>query len=48
MHPDVVIIQDPTLLHPVNVFDGADENAIVLTTAQGISCPGLSQPWRRP
>jgi hypothetical protein len=44
MHPDVVITQDPTLLYPVNVFEGADENAIVLTTAQGISGPGRAKP----
>jgi pyruvate ferredoxin oxidoreductase alpha subunit len=30
MHPDVLIIQDPTLLHQVNVFEGADEHALVL------------------
>jgi len=30
MHPDVLIIQDPTLLHQVDVFEGADERALVL------------------
>ena len=30
MRPDVLIIQDPTLLHQVNVFEGADERALVL------------------
>jgi pyruvate ferredoxin oxidoreductase gamma subunit len=30
MHPDVLIIQDPTLLHQVDVFDGAREGALLL------------------
>jgi pyruvate ferredoxin oxidoreductase alpha subunit len=30
MHPDVLIIQDPTLLHQVNVFEGADQDALLL------------------
>jgi pyruvate ferredoxin oxidoreductase alpha subunit len=30
MRPDVLIIQDPTLLHQVNIFEGADERALVL------------------
>ena len=30
MHPDVVIIQDPTLLHQVNVFEGAGPGALLL------------------
>jgi pyruvate ferredoxin oxidoreductase alpha subunit len=30
MQPDVLIIQDPTLLHQVNVFDGAGEHALLL------------------
>ncbi len=30
MHPDVLIIQDPTLLHQVNVFEGAGDQALLL------------------
>jgi pyruvate ferredoxin oxidoreductase alpha subunit len=30
MHPDVLIIQDPTLLHQVSVFEGAGEHAGLL------------------
>ncbi len=30
MHPDVLIIQDPTLLHQVNVFEGAGQDALLL------------------
>jgi len=30
MHPDVVIIQDPTLLHQVSVFEGAGEDTLLL------------------
>ena len=30
MHPDALIIQDPTLLHQVNVFEGIASGAIVL------------------
>jgi pyruvate ferredoxin oxidoreductase alpha subunit len=30
MHPDVLIIQDPTLLHQVSVFEGASDDAILL------------------
>ncbi len=30
MHPDVLIIQDPTLLHQVNVFEGAGAEAVLL------------------
>jgi pyruvate ferredoxin oxidoreductase alpha subunit len=30
MRPDVLIIQDPTLLHQVSVFEGADERALLL------------------
>ncbi|HXW45039.1 MAG TPA: 2-oxoacid:acceptor oxidoreductase family protein [Streptosporangiaceae bacterium] len=30
MHPDVLIIQDPTLLHQVNVFEGTGPDALVL------------------
>jgi pyruvate ferredoxin oxidoreductase alpha subunit len=30
MHPDVLIIQDPTLLHQVNVFEGAGPHTLLL------------------
>jgi len=30
MHPDALIIQDPTLLHQNNLFDGLDESGYVL------------------
>ena len=30
MHPDALIIQDPTLLHQVNVFEGAGDQAVLL------------------
>jgi pyruvate ferredoxin oxidoreductase alpha subunit len=30
MHPDVLIIQDPTLLHQVNIFEGAGPEVLLL------------------
>jgi pyruvate ferredoxin oxidoreductase gamma subunit len=30
MHPDALIIQDPTLLHQKNIFDGLDPSGYVL------------------
>jgi pyruvate ferredoxin oxidoreductase alpha subunit len=30
MHPDVLVIQDPTLLHQVDVFEGAGDDALLL------------------
>jgi pyruvate ferredoxin oxidoreductase alpha subunit len=30
MHPDVLIVQDPTLLHQVNLFEGAGPEALLL------------------
>jgi len=30
MHPDALIIQDPGLLHQVNLFEGLSENGLVL------------------
>jgi pyruvate ferredoxin oxidoreductase alpha subunit len=30
MRPDVLIVQDPTLLHQVNVFEGADADVLLL------------------
>jgi pyruvate ferredoxin oxidoreductase alpha subunit len=34
MHPDVLIIQDPTLLHQVSVFDGASAHALLLINSE--------------
>ena len=54
MHPDVLIIQDPTLLHQVNVFDGAGD---ARAAADQLRAPGRrprhrglhqrSAAWRR-
>jgi pyruvate ferredoxin oxidoreductase alpha subunit len=30
MHPDVLVIQDPTLLHQVDVFEGAGDDALLV------------------
>jgi len=30
MHPDVLVIQDPTLLHQVDVFEGVGDNALLV------------------
>jgi pyruvate ferredoxin oxidoreductase alpha subunit len=44
MRPDVLIIQDPTLLHQVNVFEGADERALVLiNSARPVAELGISE-----
>jgi pyruvate ferredoxin oxidoreductase alpha subunit len=34
MHPDVLIIQDPTLLHQVSLFEGAGEDALLLINSR--------------
>jgi pyruvate ferredoxin oxidoreductase alpha subunit len=42
MHPDVLIIQDPTLLHQVSLFEGAGENALLLiNSAQPVAELGI-------
>jgi pyruvate ferredoxin oxidoreductase alpha subunit len=42
MHPDVLIIQDPTLLHQVSVFDGASDDAIlVINSGQPVADLGI-------
>jgi pyruvate ferredoxin oxidoreductase alpha subunit len=33
MHPDVLIIQDPTLLHQVSLFEGAGDDALLLVNS---------------
>ena len=43
MHPDALIIQDPTLLHQVNVFEGIASGAIVLmNSARGLADVGIT------
>ena len=34
MHPDVLIIQDPTLLHQVGLFDGAGDHVLLLINSE--------------
>ena len=42
MHPDALIIQDPTLLHQVDVFEGVEAGATVLiNSARGLAELGL-------
>ena len=42
MHPDALIIQDPTLLHQVNVFEGVGTDAVVLlNSARGVAGLGI-------
>ena len=37
MHPDLLIIQDPTLFHAVDVFNGlADDGFLLINTARGL------------
>ncbi|HUA40899.1 MAG TPA: 2-oxoacid:acceptor oxidoreductase family protein [Streptosporangiaceae bacterium] len=44
MRPDVLIIQDPTLLHQVDVFEGADDRALVLiNSARPVAELGISE-----
>jgi pyruvate ferredoxin oxidoreductase gamma subunit len=44
MEPDALIIQDPTLLHQVDVFGGARPDAFILiNTAKGFDELGLSE-----
>jgi Pyruvate/2-oxoacid:ferredoxin oxidoreductase gamma subunit len=43
MHPDALIIQDPTLLHQVDVFEGIASGAIVLVnSARGLAELGIT------
>ncbi len=42
--PDALIIQDPTLLHQVNVFDGlGDEGYILINSSRGFAELGLAE-----
>ncbi len=42
--PDALIVQDPTLLHQVNLFDGVGHEAFVLiNTARGIDELGIAE-----
>jgi pyruvate ferredoxin oxidoreductase gamma subunit len=42
--PDALIIQDPTLLHQVNVFDGlGDEGYILINSSRGFADLGLAE-----
>ena len=34
MHPDVLVIQDPTLLHQVSLFDGAGDHVLLLINSE--------------
>jgi len=43
MHPDVIVIQDPTLLHQVDVFEGANQDALlVINSARPAADLGIS------
>jgi pyruvate ferredoxin oxidoreductase alpha subunit len=43
MHPDVIVIQDPTLLHQVDVFEGADSGTLlVINSARPTADLGIS------
>jgi pyruvate ferredoxin oxidoreductase alpha subunit len=44
MHPDVLIIQDPTLLQQVNVFEGAGTDVLLLiNSARAVADLGISE-----
>ena len=44
MHPDALIIQDPTLLHQVNVFEGtADGAAVLINTTRDAAELGIGE-----
>jgi pyruvate ferredoxin oxidoreductase gamma subunit len=44
MHPDALIIQDPTLLHQKNLFDGLDPNGFVLiNSTRGLKELGIEK-----
>lgn len=44
MQPDAVIVQDPTLLHSVEVFDGlAPDGYILLNTSKGLDELGINE-----
>ena len=43
MHPDVLIIQDPTLLHQVNAFEGAGPDVLLLICTRSGSEPAFGR-----
>jgi len=44
MHPDVIVIQDPTLLHQVDVFEGASQDALlVINSARPVADLGIAE-----
>jgi len=44
MHPDVLVIQDPTLLHQVDVFEGVGDNALlVINSARPAADLGITE-----
>jgi pyruvate ferredoxin oxidoreductase gamma subunit len=48
MQPDAVIIQDPTLLHQVDVFGGlSDEGYVILNTLRDFAALGLGEYVKR-
>jgi pyruvate ferredoxin oxidoreductase alpha subunit len=48
MHPDVLVIQDPTLLHQVDVFEGAGDDALlVINSARPAADLGIADFTRR-
>jgi pyruvate ferredoxin oxidoreductase alpha subunit len=48
MRPDVIVIQDPTLLHQVDVFEGADSDTLlVINSARPAADLGISDFTRR-
>jgi len=43
VHPDVIVIQDPTLLHQVDVFEGAGSDALlVINSARPVTDLGIA------
>lgn len=47
-HPDAVIVQDPTLIHQVRLFDGlADEGYLLVNTSRELGELGLAEVVER-
>jgi len=48
MHPDAIIVQDPTLLHQVDVFGGlSDDGYVIINTLRSFHALGLSEYLQR-
>ncbi|HSD36550.1 MAG TPA: 2-oxoacid:acceptor oxidoreductase family protein [Rhodocyclaceae bacterium] len=48
MQPDAIIVQDPTLLHQVDVFSGlTDDGYVLLNTLRSFDALGLTERLRR-